>query len=70
VMQSNKNTVLNQQEIKDINFSQYKYYEIQQHTRNNWQYATCKINRLFGTQMCGLSSNVLILALVSRIELL
>jgi hypothetical protein len=46
-MQSNKNTVLNQQEIKDINFSQYKYYEIQQHTRNNWQYATCKINRLF-----------------------
>jgi cysteine synthase len=47
-MQSNKNTVLNQQEIKDINFSQYKYYEIQQHTRNNWQYATCKINRLFG----------------------
>jgi cysteine synthase len=40
---------LNQQEIKDINFSQYKYYEIQQHTRNNWQYATCKINRLFGT---------------------
>jgi hypothetical protein len=47
-MQSNKNTVLNQQEIKDINFSQYKYYEIQQHTRNNWQYATCKLIAYLG----------------------
>jgi serine acetyltransferase len=70
VMQSNKNTVLNQQLKTSIflNINIMKYNNILE-TIGNTPHVKL-IAYLGPTIMCGLSSNVLILALVSRIELL